>query len=77
MEEKLHDIRQTFQKFKAAYATNSFDTCSNLLSQLKVKLTELPGLPPLFKPSATAVQELLLASKNNIVFVYLMFWDMH
>ncbi|CAK9221766.1 unnamed protein product [Sphagnum jensenii] len=61
MEEKLHDIRQTFQKFKAAYATNSFDTCSNLLSQLKVKLTELPGLPPLFKPSPTAVQELLLA----------------
>jgi len=61
MEEKLHDIRQTFQKFKAAYATNSFDTCNNLLSQLKVKLTELPGLPPLFKPSATAVQELLLA----------------
>jgi hypothetical protein len=44
---------------------------------LQVKLTELPGLPPLFKPSATAVQELLLASKNNIVFVYLMFWDMH
>jgi len=61
MEEKLHDIRQTFQKFKAAYATNSFDTCNNLLSQLKVKLTELPGLPPLFKPSPTAVQELLLA----------------
>jgi 26S proteasome regulatory subunit N12 len=38
MEEKLHDIRQTFQKFKAAYATNSFDTCSNLLSQLKVMI---------------------------------------
>lgn len=36
MEQKLHDIRQTFQKFKAAYATNSFDTCNNLLSQLKV-----------------------------------------
>lgn len=38
MEEKLHDIRQTFQKLKAAYATNSFDTCSNLLSQLKVMI---------------------------------------
>jgi hypothetical protein len=29
-----------------------------------VKLTELPGLPPLFKPSPTAAQELVLASKT-------------
>ena len=31
----------------------------------QVKLTELPGLPPLFKSSPTSVQELLLASMSS------------
>ncbi|KAG0586112.1 hypothetical protein KC19_2G065100 [Ceratodon purpureus] len=61
MEAKLADITRLFQKFKAAYDKNDVDTSDSLLSQIKVKLTELPGLPPLFKSSPTSKQELLLA----------------
>lgn len=61
MEAKIADITRLFQKFKDAYAKNDVDTSDSILSQIKVKLTELPGLPPLFKSSPTAVQELLLA----------------
>lgn len=61
MEAKIADITRLFLKFKAAYEKNDLDTSEIILSQLKVKLTELPGLPPLFKSSPTAVQELLLA----------------
>ncbi|KAL3687161.1 hypothetical protein R1sor_013470 [Riccia sorocarpa] len=61
MEAKLADATRLFQKFKAAFQQNDLETCSNLLSQLKVKLTEFPALPPLYKQTPTAIQELLLA----------------
>ncbi|BBN11921.1 26S proteasome regulatory subunit N12 [Marchantia polymorpha subsp. ruderalis] len=61
MEAKLAECTRIFQKFKAAYQQNDYDTCSNLLSQLKVKLTEFPALPPAYKQTSTAVQELILA----------------
>jgi len=61
MEAKIAEIQRLFQKFKVAYNKNDVDTSDNILSQMKVKLTELPGLPPLFRASPTQVQELLLA----------------
>ena len=36
-----------------------------MFGPFQVKLTELPGLPPLFKSSPTSVQELLLASMSS------------
>ncbi|CAM6095564.1 unnamed protein product [Calypogeia fissa] len=61
MEAKISDATRVFQKFKDAFQRNDYDTCGNLLSQLKVKLTEFPALPPAYKPTPTAVQELILA----------------
>eukprot|EP00252_Welwitschia_mirabilis_P012339 TRINITY_DN2735_c0_g1_i1.p1 TRINITY_DN2735_c0_g1~~TRINITY_DN2735_c0_g1_i1.p1 ORF type:complete len:268 (-),score=55.98 TRINITY_DN2735_c0_g1_i1:242-1045(-) len=61
MEAKLVEASQTFERFKAAFARNDLLTCSSLLSQLKVILTEFPSLPPLYAESPTAVHELTLA----------------
>ncbi|GMQ05871.1 hypothetical protein CsSME_00050707 [Camellia sinensis var. sinensis] len=62
MDPKLTEISQLFERFKAAFIRNDFDTCSKLLSQLKVLLTEFRSLPPLFEETPNAVHELTLAS---------------
>ena len=36
MDPKLTEVSQLFQRFKAAFVRNNFDTCATLLSQLKV-----------------------------------------
>ena len=36
MDPKLKEVSQLFDRFKASFIRNDFDTCSNLLSQLKV-----------------------------------------
>ena len=36
MDPKVTEVSQTFERFKAALVRNDFDTCSKLLSQLKV-----------------------------------------
>ncbi|XP_071702975.1 26S proteasome non-ATPase regulatory subunit 8 homolog A-like [Rutidosis leptorrhynchoides] len=61
MDPKLTEVSQLFERFKAALVRNDFDTCSRLLSQLKVKLIEFTSLPPLFAESPNASQELALA----------------
>ncbi|KAJ9514898.1 hypothetical protein QJQ45_028565 [Haematococcus lacustris] len=44
-----------------SYARQDLKTAESLLGQLKVKLIQLPALPPVSQPSATAQQELALA----------------
>ncbi|MED6192869.1 26S proteasome non-ATPase regulatory subunit 8 A [Stylosanthes scabra] len=61
MDPKLTEVSQLFERFKAAFLRNDYDTCSNILSQLKVKLTEFRSLPPLFEDTPNAVRELTIA----------------
>ncbi|KAF6146045.1 hypothetical protein GIB67_033404, partial [Kingdonia uniflora] len=61
MDVKLTEVSQIFERFKAAYIRKDYDTASDLLCQLKVRLTEFRSLPPLFEDSPSAVQELTTA----------------
>ncbi|TKY59611.1 26S proteasome non-ATPase regulatory subunit 8-like A [Spatholobus suberectus] len=61
MDPKLTEVSQLFDRFKAAFLRNDSDTCSNLLSQLKVLLTGFKSLPPLFEDTPNAVHELTIA----------------
>ncbi|MCL7033125.1 hypothetical protein MKW94_003594 [Papaver nudicaule] len=61
MDPKLTVVAQSFERFKAALVRNDLDTCTNLLSQLKVMLTEFTSLPPLFEDTPNAVHELTIA----------------
>ncbi|GMQ05872.1 hypothetical protein CsSME_00050707 [Camellia sinensis var. sinensis] len=75
MDPKLTEISQLFERFKAAFIRNDFDTCSKLLSQLKVLLTEFRSLPPLFEETPNAVHELTLAS--NLLDLSIKYRDMN
>ncbi|KVH95292.1 26S proteasome non-ATPase regulatory subunit Rpn12 [Cynara cardunculus var. scolymus] len=66
MDPKLTEVSQLFERFKAALVRNDFDTCSRLLSQLKILLIEFKSLPPLFEETSNAIQELTLASKYSV-----------
>ncbi|KAF8380013.1 hypothetical protein HHK36_027482 [Tetracentron sinense] len=55
------NLTEVSQRFKAAFIRNDFDSCTKLLSQLKVMLTEFKSLPPLFEESPNAVHELTIA----------------
>ncbi|CAM0875611.1 unnamed protein product [Alopecurus aequalis] len=61
MDPTMVELTQLFARFKAAYARNDLDVCSNLLSQLKVLLTKFPSLPPSFQQTPNAVEELKIA----------------
>lgn len=61
MDPKFVELSQLFDRFKAAFVRNDFDTCTNLLSQLKVSLTGFKSLPPLFENTPNAIHELSLA----------------
>ncbi|XP_028753180.1 26S proteasome non-ATPase regulatory subunit 8 homolog A-like [Neltuma alba] len=61
MDPKLTEVSQRFERFKAALLRNDFNTCCDLLSQLKVLLTEFRSLPPLFEETSNAVHELTIA----------------
>ncbi|KAJ4963878.1 hypothetical protein NE237_023817 [Protea cynaroides] len=61
MDPKLTEVSQLFERFKAAFVRNDIDTCTSLLSQLKVLLTGFKSLPPLFEDSSNAVHELTIA----------------
>ncbi|XP_021282589.1 26S proteasome non-ATPase regulatory subunit 8 homolog A isoform X2 [Herrania umbratica] len=61
MDPQLTEVSQLFERFKAAFIRNDYDSCANLLSQLKVLLTKFRSLPPLFENTPNAVNELLLA----------------
>ncbi|CAN4127189.1 unnamed protein product [Withania somnifera] len=61
MDPKLIEVSQIFERFKAAFVRNDFDTCTRLLSQLKVLLTAFTSLPPLFQETSNAIHELTIA----------------
>lgn len=61
MEPNFAQTQSLFDKFKTAYSNKDFETACTLLSQLKVKLTEFQSLPPLFRQTKMAAQELVLA----------------
>ncbi|KAJ6804308.1 26S proteasome non-ATPase regulatory subunit 8-like protein A [Iris pallida] len=61
MDPQLVEASQLFERFKAAFIRNDFNSCTDFLSQLKVLLTNFPSLPPLFQRTPNAVQELTLA----------------
>ncbi|GAB4834604.1 26S proteasome non-ATPase regulatory subunit 8 A [Ancistrocladus abbreviatus] len=61
MDPKLTEVSGTFERFQAALTQKDFDTCTRLLSQLKVLLTGFRSLPPLFEETPNAVHELSIA----------------
>ncbi|VFQ87368.1 unnamed protein product [Cuscuta campestris] len=61
MDPNLTALSQSFERFKAALMRKDFDTCTGLLPQLKVMLTEFKSLPPVFGETPNAVQELTIA----------------
>ncbi|KAG9154499.1 hypothetical protein Leryth_026279 [Lithospermum erythrorhizon] len=61
MDPNLTELCQLFDRFKAAFTRHDYETCSNLLTQLKVMLTGFKSLPPLFENTKHAVQELTIA----------------
>ncbi|XVE62230.1 hypothetical protein DITRI_Ditri06bG0101200 [Diplodiscus trichospermus] len=61
MDPQLTEVSQLFERFKAAFIRKDYDSCANLLSQLKVLLTKFRSLPPLFENTPNAVNELILA----------------
>ncbi|KAJ7550781.1 hypothetical protein O6H91_07G118200 [Diphasiastrum complanatum] len=61
MEAKFADAEKLFDRLKSAFVAQDYETSITLLSQLKVKLTEFSGLPPLYRQTPTQVQELVLA----------------
>jgi 26S proteasome regulatory subunit N12 len=61
MDPKLTEISQRLERFKAALIRSDFDTCTQLLCQLKIALTEFKSLPPLFEETPNAVHELTIA----------------
>ncbi|KAL5699857.1 26S proteasome non-ATPase regulatory subunit 8 A [Ranunculus cassubicifolius] len=70
MDPRLTEVSQFLERFKAAFVRNDLDSCTNLLSQLKVLLTGFTSLPPLFEESPNAAQELTIARDiyENAVF---------
>ncbi|KAK4259326.1 hypothetical protein QN277_005668 [Acacia crassicarpa] len=71
MDPKLTEVSQKFERFKAAYKRGDYENCDNLLSDLKVLLTEFRSLPPLFEETPNAVHELTIARDiyENAVFL--------
>mmetsp|Transcript_23282 Transcript_23282/g.59504 ORF Transcript_23282/g.59504 Transcript_23282/m.59504 type:complete len:281 (-) Transcript_23282:193-1035(-) len=57
----LKDAQGLLDKLKGAYQKNDIKSANDLLAQLKLKLIQLPALPPVSQPSPTAQQELALA----------------
>ncbi|XP_075522707.1 26S proteasome non-ATPase regulatory subunit 8 homolog A-like [Primulina tabacum] len=61
MDPKITEVSQMFERFQAAFVRKDYDTCTRLLSQLKVLLTEFKSLPPLFQETPNNIRELTLA----------------
>ncbi|XP_044477397.1 26S proteasome non-ATPase regulatory subunit 8 homolog A-like [Mangifera indica] len=61
MDPKLTEVSQRFDRFKAAITRKDYDSCTELLSHLKVLLTSFRSLPPLFENTPNAIHELTLA----------------
>ncbi|GAB2296128.1 26S proteasome non-ATPase regulatory subunit 8 A [Dionaea muscipula] len=61
MDPRLTEVLQSFERFKAAETRKTYDTCTRLLSQLKLLLTGFTSLPPLFEQTPNSLQELTIA----------------
>ncbi|KAF3561938.1 hypothetical protein DY000_02012414, partial [Brassica cretica] len=76
MDPQLTEVSQQLERFKAAFVRKDYNTCSDLLSRLKVLLcttlqfsdvvfqvllTKFTSLPPLFENTPNAAQELAIA----------------
>ncbi|KAM7525900.1 hypothetical protein LguiA_015802 [Lonicera macranthoides] len=61
MDPKLTEVSQRLERFKAALVRNDFHACTQLISQLKIPLTEFKSLPPLFEETPNAIHELTIA----------------
>jgi 26S proteasome regulatory subunit N12 len=57
----LNSLKSSFKDFKKAFDQNDNKTCLLLLDNLKVAMTHLSALPPLFEQTETKQEELLLA----------------
>ena len=57
----LQEATKLFQQLQVAFKKNDLKGADSLLSQLKLKLIQLPSLPPVFQTSPTAAKELSLA----------------
>ncbi|KAH9719085.1 26S proteasome non-ATPase regulatory subunit 8 [Citrus sinensis] len=58
MDPKLTEVSQQFDRFKAAMTRKDYNTCTQLLSQLKVLLTGFRSLPPLFEDTPNAIRDI-------------------
>jgi len=56
----LQETQKLFAQMKDSFAKNDFSTAKSAYDKIKVKLIQLPALPPNFGSSPTAEQELLL-----------------
>ena len=72
MDPKLKEVSQLFDRFKASFIRNDFDTCSNLLSQLKV----FPTQP---NPNLLVTLNFFFASRSlkigSVVLITFFFWN--
>jgi 26S proteasome regulatory subunit N12 len=50
-------------QLQGAFGKGDLTACKQLLSRLKLELTKLPALPPVYEQSANAQQQLVLASE--------------
>lgn len=58
-------------QLQGAFGKGDLAACKQLLSRLKLELTKLPALPPVYEQSANAQQQLLLARQVLELAVYL------
>eukprot|EP00246_Nothoceros_aenigmaticus_P002166 TRINITY_DN12977_c0_g1_i1.p1 TRINITY_DN12977_c0_g1~~TRINITY_DN12977_c0_g1_i1.p1 ORF type:complete len:274 (-),score=68.33 TRINITY_DN12977_c0_g1_i1:117-938(-) len=61
MENKISESARVFEKLKALLGKGDYVQAEAVLLELKVNLTEFLALPPLYRQTPTAVQELILA----------------
>ncbi|KAI8471229.1 MAG: 26S proteasome regulatory subunit [Monoraphidium minutum] len=61
MADVLKETQKLFDQLKGAYDKKNYDEAKKVLAQLKLKLIQLPSLPPNSAASPTAKQELSLA----------------
>ncbi|EFN57735.1 hypothetical protein CHLNCDRAFT_142990 [Chlorella variabilis] len=60
-----------FAQLQAAFSKGDLAACKQLLSRLKLELTKLPALPPVYEPSPNAQQQLTLARQVLELAVFL------
>uniref|UniRef100_A0A6U0XYY1 CSN8/PSMD8/EIF3K domain-containing protein n=1 Tax=Polytomella parva TaxID=51329 RepID=A0A6U0XYY1_9CHLO len=57
----FQQANELYKAFEIAYDAKDYETSKGYINRLKIKLIELPALPPMFEYSPTQKEELLLA----------------